>query len=159
MNQSKNALGNLKRRYLGVLKKCFLLGTVGTVVLGASLFGLSICNGYAAVWVEPGTEDITYVNEHKVINGDVIIKNWGFGTEGYDGLDSSGRPIDGRPIEDLTPHPELASLTVNGNITIEKGDLNNGAIWGNSVFTHQNGNFVVGEGARFFGIMKTRTAR
>ncbi|UWX05873.1 autotransporter outer membrane beta-barrel domain-containing protein [Taurinivorans muris] len=150
MNQSKNALGNLKRRYLGVLKKCFLLGTVGTVVLGASLFGLSICNGYAAVWVEPGTEDITYVNEHKVINGDVIIKNWGFGTEGYDGLDSSGRPIDGRPIEDLTPHPELASLTVNGNITIEKGDLNNGAIWGNSVFTHQNGNFVVGEGARFF---------
>lgn len=126
MNQSKNALGNLKRRYLGVLKKCFLLGTVGTVVLGASLFGLSVSNGYALVI----TEDIDYgIGENKVINEDVIIRDGGFGPIG--------------PLDNV-------SLTVNGNITIEKNIQNNGAIWGNCVFTHQGGNFVVGEGARFF---------
>ncbi len=140
MNQSKNALGNLKRRYLGVLKKCFLLGTVGTVVLGASLFGLSVSNGYALVV----TEDIG-IREHKVINEDVIIRDGGLHPAYWNG---DYKDPDGNWV--MVPHPEKASLTVNGNITIEKGNLNNGAIGGNSVFTHQNGNFVVGEGARFF---------
>lgn len=140
MNQSKNALGNLKRRYLGVLKKCFLLGTVGTVVLGASLFGLSVSNGYALVV----TEDID-IREHKVINEDVIIRDGGLHPAYWNG---DYKDPDGNWV--MVPHPEKASLTVNGNITIEKGNLNNGAIGGNSVFTHQNGNFVVGEGARLF---------
>ncbi len=140
MKQSKNALGNLKRRYLGVLKKCFLLGTVGTVVLGASLFGLSVSNGYALVI----TEDID-IREHKVINENVIIRDGGLHPGYWNGdyQDSDGNWV-------MVPHPEKASLTVNGNITIEKGELNNGAIGGNSVFTHQSGKFVVGEGASFF---------
>lgn len=135
MNQSKNALGNLKRRYLGVLKKCFLLNTAGALVLGASLFGLSVGNGYALEI----TEDISCFNEHKVITEDVTIKNGGLFVEGWGGT-----------LDNPVSHPDVASLTVKGNILIEQGSLNNGAIGGNAKFVHENGNFVIGEGARLF---------